>query len=301
MALSVPDVSGVLVKPARPGGAPRGETRGVPREASRKKVVFMVLGAAALIGAAGAGGIWWKMQGDGKQPPSAAAGTPGGDRDRAQLEAELAEAKALAAKEKEAADELRKREAELAKKAAEAEQLQRQLAAVVKGTGEVSSQGNEIHLELVDKVLFRVGEAELTPRGMEVLAKVGTALNGIPDKQIWVQGHTDDTPIRAARTVEDPKAAKDSKPGKDAKAGKSKIAKPAKPAPVVEDEPPFASNWELSAARALTVVHYLQDQAKVDPHRLAAVAFGQYRPASKVKAKNRRIEIVLYPRHQLKD
>jgi chemotaxis protein MotB len=56
------------------------------------------------------------------------------------------------------------------------------------------------------------------------------------------------------------------------------------------------TNWELSAARALTVVHYLQDEAKIDPTRLAAVAFSQYRPVSKQRAKNRRIEIVLYPR-----
>jgi len=60
--------------------------------------------------------------------------------------------------------------------------------------------------------------------------------------------------------------------------------------------PRFATNWELSAARALTVVHYLQDTAKVDPSRLAALAFGQYRPMSRGnKALNRRIEIVLYP------
>ena len=59
----------------------------------------------------------------------------------------------------------------------------------------------------------------------------------------------------------------------------------------------FASNWELSAARALQVVHYLQDQAKLDPSKLAALAFGEYRPVSKSnKALNRRIEIVLYPR-----
>jgi chemotaxis protein MotB len=63
--------------------------------------------------------------------------------------------------------------------------------------------------------------------------------------------------------------------------------------------PKFPTNWELSAARALTVVHYLQDEAKISPRRLAAVAFGQHRPASKVKAKNRRIEIVLYPKHRL--
>ena len=61
----------------------------------------------------------------------------------------------------------------------------------------------------------------------------------------------------------------------------------------------FVTNWELSAARALTVVHYLQDEARLDPTRLAAVAFGQYRPVSRLRAKNRRIEIVLYPRAKL--
>ena len=59
----------------------------------------------------------------------------------------------------------------------------------------------------------------------------------------------------------------------------------------------FATNWELSAARALNVVHYLQDTAKIDPTRLAALAFGQYRPVSRTnKALNRRIEIVLVPK-----
>ena len=46
-------------------------------------------------------------------------------------------------------------------------------------------------------------------------------------------------------------------------------------------------------------VHYLQDEARLDPTRLAAVAFGQYRPVSRLRAKNRRIEIVLYPRAKL--
>lgn len=67
----------------------------------------------------------------------------------------------------------------------------------------------------------------------------------------------------------------------------------------VRVELPFITNWDLSAARALTVVHYLQDEAKLDPARLAAVAFGQYRPSSKSRAKNRRIEIVLYPRAKI--
>ena len=125
----------------------------------------------------------------------------------------------------------------------------------------VRQDGGQMSLKLMDKVLFRSGEAELTDTGMEVLRAVGEALNNYPDKQVWVQGHTDDVPL-------------------------SKITRSL-----------FASNWELSATRALTVVHFLQDQVMVDPHRLAAVAFGEYRPVSlRKKARNRRIEIVLFPK-----
>ncbi len=125
----------------------------------------------------------------------------------------------------------------------------------------VRQDGGQMSLKLMDKVLFRSGEAELTDTGMEVLRAVGEALNNYPDKQVWVQGHTDDVPL-------------------------SKITRAL-----------FATNWELSATRALTVVHFLQDQVKLDPRRLAAVAFGEYRPVSlRKKARNRRIEIVLFPK-----
>jgi chemotaxis protein MotB len=153
--------------------------------------------------------------------------------------------------------------------------------AVDSSSGEVSSEGEEIHLKLVDKVLFAVGDDQLTDKGKAVLAKVGKALTDLKDKQVWVQGHTDDQPI----IVPPPK-----KP--------VKLKRGQKPPPPDPDAagPRFASNWELSAARALQVVHYLQDVAKIEPSRLAALAFGQYRPVSKSnKALNRRIEIVLYP------
>jgi chemotaxis protein MotB len=133
---------------------------------------------------------------------------------------------------------------------------------VLVGQGQVSQSGGAIRLELVDKVLFAVGKSELTERGKQVLGKVGVALRDARDNQIWVQGHTDDLPITPARGV----------------------------------TPTFPSNWELAATRALTVVHYLQDVSRIEPQRLAAVAFGQYRPISRTRAKNRRIEIVLYPK-----
>jgi chemotaxis protein MotB len=205
------------------------------------------------------------------------------------VQAELASTKSALAVEHETSETLAKEKASLEPKIKEARALQDKLAAVVGKQGEVTSANGEITLQLVDKILFRTGEAELTAHGQEVLSTIGTALNekDVEDKQIWVQGHTDDDPIFVPRP---PKPVKPTK-GKGKAGGKV----PAAPAPMVR----FASNWELSAARALTVVHYLQDHVKVDPHRLAAVAFGQFRPASKTKAKNRRIEIVLYPKHSI--
>ncbi|CAN5920416.1 hypothetical protein BH11MYX3_BH11MYX3_18020 [soil metagenome] len=160
------------------------------------------------------------------------------------------------------------------KKAKDADAVQAKLkAAIDKSSGSVSTEGEEIHLQLVDRVLFKVGDDQLTATGKAVLAKVAAALKDLPDKQVWVQGHTDDTPIFVPPPPKKP----------------VKGAPP--PAP-----PRFATNWELSSARALTVVHYLQDTAKLDPSRLAALAFGQYRPISRSnRAINRRIEIVLYP------
>jgi chemotaxis protein MotB len=226
------------------------------------------------------------------------------------LEAELAKTKDDLTKANAAADELRKTDAELKAKADEATALQAKLAEAVGQNGEVTTADGAVKLELVDQILFPTGEAELTPSGKDVLSKVGAALKEIGEKQIWVQGHTDDQPIlpRKSRPPEPPSAAA----AKAAKPAKGKPAKPdpkpAKPDPKAKpDAKPdtndavlaFVTNWELSAARALTVVHYLQDDAKIDPTRLAAVAFGQYRPISKTKAKNRRIEIVLYPRAKL--
>jgi len=147
-------------------------------------------------------------------------------------------------------------------KAAAANELQNKLEALLEdGQGQVlKGDDGSLTLQLVDKVLFKSGEAELTARGERVMTRVGVALKEMNDKQVWVQGHTDNVPVQ-------------------------------------KDNPLFASNWELSAMRALTVVHFLEDTSKVDPRRLAAAAFGSHRPVSRrKKAKNRRIEIVLFPR-----
>ncbi len=219
----------------------------------------------------------------------------------ASLEKDLTQSKTDLAAQKASADSLRKEETELKSKADEAKDLQDKLSAIVGKAGEVTTADGAVKVELVDQILFPVGEAELTQQGKDVLSKVGAALKEINDKQIWVQGHTDDQPI-VPRPPKPAVAARTAKPkAKPVKGAKPIAVKPAAPAKPDSNDAviPFVTNWELSAARALTVVHYLQDEVKIDPTRLAAVAFGQYRPVSRVKAKNRRIEIVLYPREKI--
>ncbi len=214
----------------------------------------------------------------------------------AQAEKERADGldKMLAVVQKDKADtqkqleDLQGKASDADKKAADADALQKKLQAAIgdKENGSVEAQGNEIHLKLVDKVLFAVGDDQLTKPGKAVLDKVAVALKEFPDKQIFVQGHTDDQPIYVAPVVKkDPKA---------------KPVKGVAPKPDAIVPPRIPTNWELAAYRALNVVHYLQDVDKVDPTRLAAVAFGQYHPVSRSnKAANRRIEIVLFPKREV--
>jgi chemotaxis protein MotB len=122
--------------------------------------------------------------------------------------------------------------------------------------GEVERQAGRITVNLVDEILFKSGDAQLSPRGKQVLDKVGSVLKGLNDKDIMIGGHTDDVPIHT---------------------------------------PEFPSNWELSSARAVNVVHYLAETVGVDPHRLTAAGFSQFHPRGKKRALNRRIEILLTP------
>jgi chemotaxis protein MotB len=249
---------------------------------SKPKIALAVALVAALGGAVG-----FLLAPDKAKEAAAAKKEAAAAQTAAKVEKDRADGVAKQAdvlkKDKEALEkqltEMTAKAGEMEKKAQEANATaQKKLSnAIDSSTGSVSTEGEEIHLKLVDKVLFAVGDDKLTNKGKAVLAKVAKALKSIPDKQIWVQGHTDDSPIVAPPP-----------PKKDPK----KKGKQPEPAPVVG----FKSNWELSAARALQVVHYLQDQGKIEPTKLAALAFGEYRPVSKTnKAANRRIEIVLYP------
>ena len=135
---------------------------------------------------------------------------------------------------------------------------------IAKGDISLSQDGGHLRVGLVDKILFDSGEAAISKRGEEVLARVGAVLATIDDKQIQVSGHTDKTPIS------------------DKLAGQ------------------FPSNWELSTARATNVVRFLSEKASVPPQRLVASGYAEYHPIANNKtsagrARNRRIEILLTP------
>jgi chemotaxis protein MotB len=256
------DDTGVLLSPA----TQRVKTRASGRPRTFLRRLGRVLVLALALAAAGGGAVVTEhvlAPGSALVDPMTAADAKVTAARHAQIDAEgrarAAEDDLASAQQKISAAKS-KDQGQIAAAQAQTAALEKQLSSVAGKDSEVSKEGDAIHLKLVDKVLFKLGDADLTPGGEKLLTKVGAALATI-DQDIWVQGHTDDTPITPAEGV----------------------------------TPKFASNWELSAARALTVVHYLEDVVGIDPKRLAAVAFGEHHPVSKVKAKNRRIEIVLYP------
>jgi len=281
-----PDGSGISVyprlpvpKPRQPSGDPK-----LPKKGGRVDGKLIGIAVAIAVLAGGAGYLAHRPDGSGtdkaKAEVAAAQKAASTEKDRADALAKQLD------DEKSAREAAEKTAAAATAKATDSDAAAAKLQSTIdKSQGSVSTEGDEIHLKLVDKVLFAIGDDKLTDKGKAVLDKVAVALKDLPDKQVWVQGHTDDQPIYIPPA---PKKPPPKKPVKGAKA-----------APVVEEPAPvrFATNWELSAARALTVVHYLQDSAKIDPHRLAALAFGQWRPVSRTnKALNRRIEIVLVPK-----
>jgi chemotaxis protein MotB len=152
--------------------------------------------------------------------------------------------------------------AELEKKSADYEQLATALKGEIEsGRVELTYLRGQTMVKMTDKILFASGSATIGTDGKSALRNVGQALRNILGKTIRVEGHTDNVPTGGSS--------------------------------------PFASNWELSAARALAVVRFLQEQG-VDPTRLVASGRGEFQPiadndTSEGRSLNRRIEIVLAP------
>ncbi len=122
----------------------------------------------------------------------------------------------------------------------------------------------KLSVQVLDEILFDSGSAQIKPEGQEVLRRVGRVLKQQKDKGIVIEGHTDNVPISGALAER------------------------------------FPTNWELSTARATSVVRFLEDEVGIEPERLSAVGYGPYRPVAsndtpEGRARNRRIEIKLVP------
>jgi len=118
-------------------------------------------------------------------------------------------------------------------------------------------------IEVGETALFGSGQADLTKKGASVISRLVKTLNQYSGYHVRVEGHTDSVPI-----------------GEDLKSK-------------------FQSNWELSTARATTVVRYMIYGLNMDPNRLSAVGYAKYRPVAsndtgQGRAKNRRIRLVVF-------
>jgi chemotaxis protein MotB len=181
------------------------------------------------------------------------------EQERQRLKAEEAE-KARLEQERAAKEE------EIKRLTKTQEELSRSLQdEIAKGNITIQQVRDRLTINMVDRVLFDSGQAQIKPVGIKVLKQVGDVLNKISDKQIRIEGHTDNVPISTK----------------------------------LQDR--FKTNWELSTARATTVVRYLIDHGGVDRQYLSAVGYADTRPiasndSDEGRSSNRRIEIVLYPR-----
>ena len=144
------------------------------------------------------------------------------------------------------------------------EMLEKMKSEVAKGQVTITELKGKLTVNMVEAILFDSGKAEVKSDGLKVLGKVTDVLKNVKDKSIRIEGHTDNIRIKGALAQK------------------------------------YPTNWELSAARAINVARYLQEQG-IDPTLLSAAAFGEYKPiasngTSEGRAKNRRIEIILIPK-----
>ena len=158
------------------------------------------------------------------------------------------------------------KEAEIQRLTQTHEDLTKSLQAeIAKGDIKIQQVRDRLTINMVDRVLFDSGQAQVKPAGLKVLKQVSDILKKVTDKQIRIEGHTDNVPI-GARLKER-----------------------------------FPTNWELSTARATSVVRYLIEEGGVDRATLSAIGYADNRPVAsndgeEGRTANRRIEIVLYPK-----
>jgi chemotaxis protein MotB len=117
-------------------------------------------------------------------------------------------------------------------------------------------------ITVVGDVLFDSGRAKIRQEAYPILDKVVNVLKeNVPELNIGIEGHTDNEPIKHSG---------------------------------------WKSNWELSTARALSVLHYLTESKGISPDRVSAIGYGEYRAVANNTTRegrqlNRRVEIVILP------
>jgi chemotaxis protein MotB len=125
----------------------------------------------------------------------------------------------------------------------------------------LSMENRGLVITFLDEILFDSGKIVVKANAMDALDRVaGVITSKASDLNIGVEGHTDSDPIKYSG---------------------------------------FKSNWELSASRATSVLHYLESKG-VSSQRMAAIGYGEHRPVADNgtaagKRKNRRVEIVILP------
>ncbi|ACY18950.1 OmpA/MotB family protein [Haliangium ochraceum] len=190
------------------------------------------------------------------------------EAEKVRVEGELAAVVKDRARLKSSAEELSQALSELGKRKAEAEKrvaqfrdlLNRFRSLIDAGKLKVKITDGRMILELPTDVLFASGRADLSEDGIVSITQIGEVLAAIPDRRYQIEGHTDNVPISTAR---------------------------------------YPSNWELAAARALTVLKTLRE-AGMQGSTLSAASFGEFRPVASNNSDagrraNRRIEIVIVP------
>jgi chemotaxis protein MotB len=159
---------------------------------------------------------------------------------------------------KEELNQLRSLRAEQEKRIAAIEDIQKQFAKMIDtGALKVAARRGALTLSLPAEVLFPSGVADLSKDGELKVLEVGLTLKKFPDRRWVVVGHSDAQPLKNSV---------------------------------------YKDNWELSAARALTVTRFLV-QAGMNPKNLLPAGAGEHDPVTTGKdfARNRRIEILLLP------
>jgi chemotaxis protein MotB len=121
----------------------------------------------------------------------------------------------------------------------------------------IQQDSRGVIMTLADKLLFSSGQADLSLKASPLLIKVARIINAI-DTPVEIEGHTDNVPINT---------------------------------------PQYASNWELSTARAINVLRFITDDGNVNPDMVSAVGRAEYRPVvsndtEANRAQNRRVEII---------